>query len=49
MKLPEYFSKDRAEFLKPTPATGEQTDWLDFCELELKGGSILIVDRKSVV
>jgi TPR repeat protein len=48
MKLAEYFSKDRIEFLKPTPATGERSDWLDFCDLILKGSSILVVDAQFV-
>ncbi|MES1180595.1 MAG: tetratricopeptide repeat protein, partial [Verrucomicrobiota bacterium] len=48
MKLTDYFSKDRDEFLKLTPETGEQTDWLDFCELELKGANFLIVDAQFV-
>jgi TPR repeat protein len=48
MKLADYFSKDPGEFLKLTPAIGEPTDWLDFCELELKGTNILIVDAHLV-
>lgn len=48
MNIADYFAEDRDEFLKPTPATGERTDWLDFCELELKGSNILIVDTQFV-
>jgi TPR repeat protein len=48
MKLAKYFSGDRGKFLKPTPPTGEQSEWLDFCDLVLKGGNILIVDAQFV-
>jgi TPR repeat protein len=48
MKLTEYFSGDREKFLKPTSLTGERSGWLDFCDLVLKGGSILVVDTQFV-
>ena len=46
MKLNEYFAAGREQFLHATPATGERTEWLDFCELDLKGGSVLIADAQ---
>ena len=48
MNLEEYFTADRKEFIKPTPITGERTDWLEFCQFSLHGKTVLIVDAQFV-
>lgn len=48
MKLADLFAEPASSFLKETPETGEQTDWLEFCHLELKGSRVLVVDAQFV-
>ena len=44
MKLRDYFSKRASAKNEPPTPPGQQTDWLDFCELDLKGSKVLCVD-----
>ena len=46
MKLRDYFSKKASPKDEPPAPSGQQTDWLDFCQLVLKGNRVLCVDAQ---
>lgn len=46
MKLRDYFSKRASAKSEPAAPPGQQTDWLDFCELVLKGSKVLCADAQ---
>ena len=48
MKLSDYFAQPATVFLKETTEFGEQTNWLEFCDLELKGSRVLVIDAQFV-
>jgi len=48
MNLADYFALPTEIHCKATPATGEHTDWLEFCNLDLKGSRVLVVDAQFV-
>lgn len=48
MHLSEYFAQPTQVFLRGTPANGEPSPWLEFCDLELKGSRVLVVDAQFV-
>ena len=48
MKVSEYFSQPSEAYLRETPDTGESSPWLEFCDLDLKGPRVLVVDAQFV-
>ena len=48
MNLTDYFAREAEEFLRTTPPTGEESGWIDLCELKLSGANILIVDTQFI-